>query len=155
MGRNIIVITVEGDQYKIEKNGISDFALIGVLECLVSDLKSNRQKFEVLTLPKEIPVEEKTGVSVEAPLNERTILETSAEINETIGEVSQEETSQTNEIRNRIKNARKAIRELDGEVEETDLYNLTDEELQVEFEELTAQYKRLKSSQVTAKTLRK
>lgn len=155
MGRNVIVITVEGNQYKIEKNGISDFALIGVLECLVSDLKSNRQKFEVLTLPKEIPVEEKTGISVEAPLNERTILESSAEINETIGEVSQEETSQANEIRNRIKNARKAIRELDGEVEETDLYNLTDEELQVEFEELTAQYKRLKSSQVTAKTLRK
>lgn len=36
MGTNLIVITVERSKYKIGKNGMSDFALIGVLECILT-----------------------------------------------------------------------------------------------------------------------
>ena len=162
MGRNVIVITVEGNQYRVEKNGISDFALIGVLECLISDLKSNRRNLELNPAPKEVSVEEKSESSaekaiVESPVREEeAILETSVDLNDQKGEISQkQEITQTNEIKNRITNARKAIRDLNGEVEETDLIGMTDEELQLEFDELTAQYKRLKNSQGAAKHPRK
>lgn len=46
----------------------------------------------------------------------------------------------------RIGNAIKAIKGLGGDIEDTDLSNLTDEALQAELEELTNQYKRLKTS---------
>jgi hypothetical protein len=50
------------------------------------------------------------------------------------------------DLRTRVGNAVKAIRGLGGQIEHTDLSSLTDEELQSELEELTEQYKRLKSS---------
>ena len=161
MKRSVIVITVDGNQYKVERNGISDFALIGVLECLVSDLKSNRLNFESNPQPKDTRFEEKSEPSVEKAMVEskdieQANLEPSVDLNDQKAETLQkQEANQTNEIRNRITNARKAIRELNGEVEETDLNTMTDEELQTEFEELTNQYKRLKNSEATAKTLRK
>ena len=54
------------------------------------------------------------------------------------------------ELRTRIVNAVKAIKELGGEVHEThDRSGATDEELKTELEELTEQYKRLKKSENT------
>src|SRR5690349_11124476 len=125
MERSEIIITVEGNQYRVEKNGVSDFALIGVLECLIADLKSNRRNFESNPAPSETQVVVKSESSaekaiVEIPVKEEAVLETSFGLNDQKGEISQKQkTTQTNEIKNRITNARKAIRDLNGEVEET------------------------------------
>lgn len=86
-----------------QKNGISDFALIGVLECLISDLKSNRRNFESNPAPNETPVEEKSESSaekaiVEFPVKEEAVLETSVDLNDQKGEIFQkQEITQTNE----------------------------------------------------------
>lgn len=56
------------------------------------------------------------------------------------------ESSAATDLRTRIGNAVKAIRDLGGRVETPDLSKMTDDDLQTELEELTAQYKRLKNS---------
>jgi len=50
------------------------------------------------------------------------------------------------DLRTRIGNAMRAIRELGAVIEDTDLSDLTEEELKAELEELTSQYQRLKTS---------
>ena len=50
------------------------------------------------------------------------------------------------DLRTRIGNALRAIRELGAVIEDTDLSDPTEEELKAELEELTGQYKRLKTS---------
>jgi len=160
MAANVIVVTVDGNIYKIEKNGISDFALIGVLECILVDLKSVNRQGESSQIAKEVSTEE-----FEKPVDENPV---SSEMSELSGPKTETElkTSEvpdiesttatateipTPDIKNRILNARATIRGLKGEVEESDLSIMTDDELQEEFEALTAQYKRLKNSQVMKK----
>ncbi len=52
----------------------------------------------------------------------------------------------TSDLRTRISNAVKAINDLGGQADEGTRSDATEDELQTELEELTSQYKRLKSS---------
>jgi hypothetical protein len=125
MDDKTVVITEKDGYYEVENNGISEFALIGILECILFDMKTARSK--------ELPVKQ-------------------TEIRQEAMEVTEEpkkmviQDSKAPELRTRISNAVKAIRGLGGELEDTDLSNLTDEELQAELDELTSQYKRLKTT---------
>jgi hypothetical protein len=125
MDDKTIVITEKDGQYEVENHGISDFALIGILECLLFALKSTNSK--------ELSVRQVNPRIEPKKANEEP---NKANIQE----------SKVSELRTRISNAIKAIRELGGNLEETDLDKLTDEELQAELNELTNQYKRLKNA---------
>jgi hypothetical protein len=119
------VITEKDGQYEIENNGISEFALIGILECILFDMKTARSK--------------------ELSVKQTEIRHESREVTEEPKKTVIQE-SKTPELRTRISNAVKAIRGLGGTLEDTDLSSLTDEELQAELDELTNQYKRLKTT---------
>jgi hypothetical protein len=140
MNEKTVVITERDGVYQIQNNGISEFALLGILECIVFNMKStdrreamveqqqessvqqnniNQEQIETIQKPESVNQETKSGAIQEVPASD---------------------------IRTRISNAVKAIRALGGRVEDADLINMNDEELQVELEELTGQYKRLKSS---------
>ena len=138
MSEKTVIITESDGKYRIQNNGISEFALIGILECIVFDLKTAKRDSspdvkQEPAEPKEVVQKQKETVqeSIPAPeLNRENVSE-----------------SKTPDLRTRISNAVKAIRSLGGEAEENvDRTNSTDEELQTELEELTNQYKRLKSS---------
>ena len=129
MSERTVVITEKDGKYQIQNNGISELALIGILECIVFDMKSSRRD--------EMPLEQKT----DAP-------EPKQEVHESTETVQQ---SNTPDLRTRISNALKAIKGLGGEVNDVDRSNLTDEELREELEELTNQYKRLKNSKAAKK----
>jgi hypothetical protein len=142
MGTNVIVVTVDGNQYKIEKNGISDFALIGVLECILTDLKAVRRRSEGAPAPKEGTAGRKVNLPKENPLVEPVVESSKTEmgvdqetsdLSKTDNPVVSHETS-TPDLRSRITKAREAIRGLNGEVQELDLSKMSDEELQLEFE---------------------
>ena len=150
MGSNVIVITVDGNKYKIEKNGISDFALIGVMECILTELKGTERKMENLPI---VTTFEKKNESFQAetpvaPENEKTE-PTEAVKSEPAKEAKHDEQIQSKpgDIKSRILKAREAIRGLKGKVDDLDLEKMNDEELHIEFDELTAQYKRLVNSQ--------
>lgn len=128
MSEKTIVITETDGEYQIENNGMSEFALIGVLECILFDLKTARRH------PAASMVE-----------NEEIVGEQKEAVQESNREEPVKESSAP-ELRTRIKNAVKAVRALGGDAEETDLSKLTGEQLQAELEELTGQYKRLKNS---------
>jgi len=142
MDEKTVIITEQDGTYQIQNNGISDFALLGILECIVFDMKSDGRR----------------KLTVEQATREKSPAQRNDSYQEQIENVSQPETvkqktkreaaedSAAPDIRIRISNAIKAIKALGGNIEETDLSNLTDEELQSELEELTGQYKRLKSS---------
>lgn len=138
MSEKTVIITESDGNYRIQNNGISEFALIGILECIVFEMKTAKRAASQITKqelvePKEIVQEQK-----ETSKESSTVPEPNRE---TIRE------SKTPDLRTRISNAVKAIRSLGGEVEDdTDRTQATDEELQTELEELTNQYKRLKSS---------
>ncbi len=139
MNEKTVVITEKDGTYQIQNNGISELALLGILECIVFDMKSTRRN-ESTVEQKESPAKQNDSNSEQSET-----LEKSQEIQqETKREAVKE--SAAPDIRTRISNAIKAIRALGGAIEDTDLSNLTDEELQSELEELTEQYKRLKSS---------
>lgn len=131
MSKKTIVITEDQDTYKIANGGVSNFELIGILECLLLDLKSARPQFAIQPSETIKNVKDKTLPNPETD---------SPEISEPAKE------SNSPELRTRIRNAVKTIKALGGETEEIDPNNFTDEELQSELETLTAQYKRLKSS---------
>lgn len=40
-------ITVDGNKYKFEKDGMSDFALIGLVECILTDLNGMDESWRV------------------------------------------------------------------------------------------------------------
>ena len=150
MAENKIVITVDGNQYQIEINGISDFAVIGVLECILSDLKGINRKMDnvVVNNTSEITIEPLPTENVTAPVIEK------AGANEPITpeipnspKPAEQPQPKPGDIKSRILKAREAIRGLKGKVDDLDLDKMTDEELQIEFDELTAQYKRLVNSQ--------
>lgn len=148
MNEKTVVITEKDGVYQIQNNGISDFALLGILECIVFDLKSvNRQ--DSGGRQRELPAEQNNIIleSSEAIPKSETVEQEEAVEQKPKREVAQE--SPTPDIRTRISNAVKAIRALGGRIEDTDLSDLTDEELQSELVELTSQYKRLKSSKAS------
>lgn len=142
-----IIITERDGLYSLENNGLSDFALIGILECILLDLKFAHRRAEIPTL-------QKAAVEAETPPPENTLIETPPV--ESLPEPQSEEINPIPkefppDIRDRIKKATAAIRGLGGEVENLDLSKMSDEELRTEFDELTNQYKRLKTSQSNKK----
>lgn len=139
MDEKIVIITEKNGTYQVQNNGISDFALLGILECIVFEMKSVDRKKSVI---------EQKESSAERSDSRREPTENVSQPEAVRPETKREavEESAAPEVRTRISNAIKAINALGGKIEETDLSNLTDEELQSELEELTSQYKRLKSS---------
>ena len=174
MDEKTLLITEEDGTYRIQNNGIAEFALIGILECFLFDLKSanrkavNLQREEPLAKPPAEPPAESSDIdrrSLEKPDESAQTL-TETEVKETTDsavvenpkdaapvEPKREATqpAAAPDIRTRIGNAVKAIRGLGAQIEEADLSELTEEELQSELEELTSQYKRLKSSKSAGK----
>jgi membrane-associated HD superfamily phosphohydrolase len=144
MSEKTVVITEKESKYEIQNRGISELALIGILECLLFDLKSARRAESFISQPKE-PQEPKQDEIPQKPNKESSGEAYQTEIKATAQEKN------TSDLRTRIGNAIKAIQGLGGNIEETDLSNLTDQELQDELEELTNQYKRLKSSKGASK----
>lgn len=139
MNENTIVITENGSGgYRLENNGLSEFALVGILECVVFDLKSAAGKITPPVDAENAPVEpiESAAAAAEAkriePEAENPLAAAAA----------------TPDLRQRIGNAVKAVRALGGEIEDMDLGKLSETELRTELEELTEQYKRLKNSKV-------
>ena len=139
MNEKTVIITERDGTYQIQNNGISEFALLGILECIVFDMKSASHK-ESGVEQKETPAKQ-NGLDQE---QNETLQKSEESEQETKREVVQKSTAP--DLQTRISNAIKAIRALGGKIEDTDLSNLTDEEMQSELEELTNQYKRLKSS---------
>jgi hypothetical protein len=129
MNERTVVITEKDGKYQIQNNGIPEFALIGILECIVFDMKNAGRRSE------PVPEQAETVRLPEAA---------AAAVQETKKEIVQD--ASPNDLRTRISNAVKAIRSLGGEIEDSDRSNATDEELQTELKDLTEQYKRLKNS---------
>lgn len=153
MDEKTAVITEKNGTYQIQNNGISEFALLGILECIIFEMKSaSRQSsgVEQKTISarqEQISLEEpneKHNNPIQKSKETETPQESKAAEPETKREIPQQST--VPDLRTRISNAIKAIRGLGTQIEDTDLSNLTDEELQSELKELTSQYKRLKSS---------
>ncbi|MBA2620672.1 MAG: hypothetical protein H0U87_05675 [Acidobacteria bacterium] len=150
MSEKTITITERDGAYEIQNNGMSEFALIGILECVLFDMKTARS---------EKPIDEKeSAASAETNEIAQKPEESKAEPKKkrddkpdnTPDEMPQPKVappSSSPELRTRIANAVKAIKALGGEVDETgDRLGATEEELKTELEELTEQYKRLKKS---------
>jgi hypothetical protein len=152
MGENTVVIIERDGKYEIQNHGISEFALLGILECIIFDLKStNRresgdqqtsaaQPKKVISEPIDKPNETTPNTKEAEPVEK-----SKDAASETKREVIEQPAAP--DLRTRIGNAVKAVRGLGGKIEDTDLSKLTDEELQSELEELTEQYKRLKNSE--------
>lgn len=131
MSENTVVITEKDGKYHLQNNGIPQLALIGILECIVFEMKTAGRR-------------ELSGAAEPAASQKQ----------ETVKKVEPERTapkenepkSNASELRTRIGNAVKAIKDLGGEASDSDASAATDEELQEKLTELTEQYKRLKSS---------
>lgn len=130
MSNNTIVITEQDGKYQIQNNGLSEFALLGILECIVFDIKTVKR--QELLIKEESPDDTQNAVKKPAP------------------EVTAPK-SISPELRVRVSNAIKAIKSLGGEVTEFDAGSATHEELQEELQSLTEQYKRLKASKEAKK----
>ncbi len=142
MSEKTVVITEREGRYEIENNGISEFTLIGMLECIL---------FELKTAGRRGASTDNTVAAVAAAVTEAPVHPEQENDNQTIKDAGKEESADKNkggspELRTRIGNAVKAIKDLGGEVGSSDLTDATDEELQTELDELTNQYKRLKNS---------
>jgi hypothetical protein len=142
MSEKTVVITEKEGRYEIENNGISEFALIGMLECILFELKTSGRR----GASTDNTVAAGAAAVTEAPVHPEQENE-----KQTIKNAGKEESADKNkgsspELRTRIGNAVKAIKDLGGEVGSGDLTDATDEELKTELDELTNQYKRLKNS---------
>ena len=170
MNEKTVVITEQNGTYHLQNNGISEFELIGILECIVFDMKTtshrrpateqiqppaqaknitpepNEKPNETIHQSKEKDKEERIEEPKETDPGTKKENDSAAK-----REVASSSSASTLDLRTRIGNAIKAIRGLGADIEDTDLSNLTDEELQSELEELTSQYKRLKVSKDTKK----
>ncbi len=131
MSESTVIITEKDGSYQIQNNGMSDFALIGVLESIVFDLKKVNRRAEPVA---ENQSEIKAAVIKEEPEKDD------------VKEKPVAEPTNLTELRTRIGNAVKAIENLGGEVTDFDANAATEQELQEELEALTDQYKRLKNS---------
>ncbi len=115
MSENTVVITEKDGKYHINNNGISEFALLGILECIVFEMKTvKRQGF--------LNKEELSGGT------EDVVKETAPDVTTPKSNVP--------DLRTRISNAIKAIKSLGAEVRDFAADNATDEELQEELETL-------------------
>ena len=126
-GKTVVITEING-KYSVENNGISEFALLGILECIVFEMKSAKR---------EAVAAESIPVNAPPPLanqEEKVVQESNAP-----------------ELRTRIANAVKAIRDLGGQTSDLDLSTASDQELKDELEALKEQYKRLKSSKSAGK----
>ena len=135
MSEKMIVITESEGTYRVQNDGLSEFELIGILECLVFEMKSARRH----TLP-----DKKTDAAAATTASQEVTGQPEEAPQETSKETVQSPVLL--ELRTRINNAVKAIKNLGGEVGDVNRSDATDEELQTELAELTNQYKRLKNS---------
>ncbi len=135
MGERTIIITESEGAYRVQNDGLSEFELIGILECII---------FEIKSAPRKTPSDKQTD-AVDIAAASQKIIEQPEEAPQETGKETVQSTAST-ELRTRIKNAVKAIKGLGGEVGDVNRSDATDEELQTELEELTNQYKRLKNS---------
>jgi hypothetical protein len=143
MSEKTVVITEKEGRYEIENNGLSEFALIGMLECILFDLKTAGCRASTDNTV--------AAVAAAAMVTEAPVQPEQENDKQTIKNAGKEESADENkgsspELRTRIGNAVKAINDLGGEVGSSDLTDATDEELKTELDELTNQYKRLKNS---------
>jgi len=141
MSEKTIVITESKGEYRVQNDGLSEFELIGILECLLFEMKSARRQ----------PLPDK---KTDAAAVTTTAFQEVTEQPEDASQETSKETVQSPaslELRTRINNAVKAIKALGGEVGDVNRSDATDEELQTELEELTNQYKRLKNSKGAGK----
>lgn len=167
MKENHVIITEKDGSYQLENNGISKFALLGILECIVFEMKTAERRAPDAKEqpPTETPAAPQTATE-SAPTQKVTTTEaaekspekTPEKSPEKIAEKSPEKTieatatkSNSPDLRTRIGNAVKAIKSLGGNVPKFEVETATDEELQEELSVLTEQYKRLKSSQTAKK----
>jgi hypothetical protein len=155
MSEKTVTIIERDSAYEIQNDGISEFALIGILECVLFDMKTARSEKPIVEKESAASTEtneiaQKPEESKEEPKKERD-----DKPDNTPDEIPQPKVvppSSSPELRTRIANAVKAIKALGGEVDETgDRSGATEEELKTELEELTEQYKRLKSSKSVKK----
>ncbi len=124
--------------------------MIGILECIVFDLKSARRHEASGKITELSNAAQETAKDSEETEPEPKTTEQPKEI----PLAADRETAQPSaspELRTRINNAVKAIKGLGGEVGDVNRSEATDEELQTELEELTNQYKRLKNSKGAGK----
>jgi hypothetical protein len=131
-----IIITESEGKYRIQNTGLSEFDLIGILECIVFDMKSVRRQEIFDKTTESSSSEDITKQSEETTTGPKV---------ETVRPPS------SPDLWTRINNAVKAIKVLGGQADEGDQSNTTYEELQTELEELTNQYKRLKNSKGAGK----
>lgn len=135
MSENTVVITENDGNYHITNNGIPEFTLLGILECIVFEMKTvklqSSSSREVITNGEQEPAKKAEPQSAASK-----------------SAVSEPITSKSNapELRTRISNAVKAIKNLGGDAPAFDADAATDEQLQEELAALTEQYKRLKNS---------
>ncbi len=139
MNENTVIITECDGTYEIRNNGVSEFALLGILECIVFDMKSAGRRHAHSEPKKQDAVREEASIE-----KQTTDVEPKQTESETKGKAAP--APNTSDLRTRIGNAVKAIKAMGGKTEDADLSRLTDEELQSELEALTDQYKRLKNS---------
>jgi hypothetical protein len=140
MSENSVVITESGGKYHIQNNGISEFALIGILECIIFDLKTVKRQ--------ESPSKEPPPINNLETAKEPVLQSVLAE---SVAPEPIAPQSNAPELRTRISNAVKAIKDLGGDVGGFDADTATNEELQEELAALTEQYKRLKNSKAAKK----
>jgi hypothetical protein len=157
MNTKEITLAERDGRYEVTSGGVDDYALIGILECLLFDLKNANRRVsrveEPISAPPSKPVPEQIAEVPTPPVNLSTgtvadpVPAVANESPETVVEPHRESVAPTApDLRTRIGNAVKAIRNLGGQIEETDLSQYSDDELQTELDELTNQYKRLKNS---------
>ena len=136
MSEKTIIITELEGTYRVQNDGLSEFELIGILECLVFEMKFARRH--------ALPDKKTDAAAVSITASQEVTGQPEEAPQETSRETVQ--SSASPELRTRINNAVKAIKNLGGEVVDVNRSGATDEDLQTELEELTNQYKRLKSS---------
>lgn len=149
MNEKTVTITEKDGAYRIQNDGLSEFALIGLLECVVFDLKTASRSGTRVERTDAAAAPTETSAPAPPPppaAPEPKQSEPDAKSSPDAKKESAPPAAGNSEIRTRIANAVKAIRGLGGKIEDIDISRLTDEELQSELEELTEQYKRLKNS---------
>lgn len=138
MNENTVVITEKDGKYQLQNNGISEFALLGILECIVFDMKTARRQ-------------DLSGQQVSQSGEQEKVKEPAPQPASSESVAPEPIATQSNapELRTRISNAVKAIKGLGGDVGDFDADSAPDEQLQEELASLTEQYKRLKNSKAT------
>jgi len=153
MDEKTVIITERDGKYSIQNNGVSDFALIGILECILFEMKSAPRRAAPAPVSDEKippPLEElETEAGMEEPADISPV--DAGEAVEAAAEISSDQKETVQALQVRIGKAVQAIRDLGGEIVDVDIEKMSEAQLQTEFEELTTQYKRLKNSQVNKK----